>query len=127
MSNFCPPSKEQIENKDDAPGDARAPIRMLNDKLRIEGRGGKIMETLGVRELNDETRTRVLEAVRSFTAFTPDNDPFGEHDFGEVTVDDITVMFKIDYYDKDERFHSPDAADPSVTLRVMTIMLSDEY
>jgi hypothetical protein len=36
-------------------------------------------------------------------------------------------MFKINYYDKTLQFHSPDPADPSVTKRVITIMLSEEY
>jgi hypothetical protein len=31
------------------------------------------------------------------------------------------------YFDKALTFHSPDPADPSVTERVITIMLSEEY
>ena len=37
------------------------------------------------------------------------------------------MFFKIDYYDKTLTYHSPDAADPNVTERVITIMLADEY
>jgi Protein of unknown function (DUF3768) len=36
-------------------------------------------------------------------------------------------MFKIDYFDKTMTVHSPDPADPSVTERVITIMLAAEY
>jgi hypothetical protein len=36
-------------------------------------------------------------------------------------------MFKIDYYDKSLTYHSPNAADPAVTERVITIMRADEY
>jgi hypothetical protein len=36
-------------------------------------------------------------------------------------------MFKIDYYDKALSFHSPDPADPTVTERVITLMLDEEY
>ena len=37
------------------------------------------------------------------------------------------VFWKLDYYDRDLRFGSEDAANPAVTRRVLTIMLSDEY
>ena len=55
------------------------------------------------------------------------NDPHGEHDFGAFEFDGTPVMFKIDYYDKDLAFHSPDPADPTVTERVITLMLAEEY
>ncbi len=37
------------------------------------------------------------------------------------------IFFKIDYFDKALAYHSPDPADPSVTERVITIMLAEEY
>jgi hypothetical protein len=38
-----------------------------------------------------------------------------------------TIFFKIDYFDKSLTYHSPDPSDGSVTERVITIMLADEY
>ena len=55
------------------------------------------------------------------------NDPHGEHDFGAFEFDGTPVIFKIDYYDKDLNFHSPDPGDPAVTERVITLMLAEEY
>ena len=37
------------------------------------------------------------------------------------------AIWKIDYYDRSRSHHSPDAADPKVTLRVLTVMLAGEY
>jgi hypothetical protein len=37
------------------------------------------------------------------------------------------VMFKIDYYDLDLKYRSENPADPTVTSRVMTIMLVSDY
>jgi hypothetical protein len=69
----------------------------------------------------------LLFAVAGFDTFTVENDPYGEHDFGSVSVRGSTVFFKIDCYDRDLRYHSPDPADPAVTCRVMTLMLAQEY
>jgi hypothetical protein len=41
--------------------------------------------------------------------------------------DEVDVFFKIDYFDKSLRVHSPNPADPAVTERVITIMRADEY
>ena len=54
-------------------------------------------------------------------------DPHQEHDFGSFKADGHTIFFKIDYFDKDLKYHSPDPAYPSVTERVITIMLAKEY
>jgi hypothetical protein len=110
----------------DAP-DKTARIRELNDRLRRTGTGGRVMITRGVQALGPDGVRRVLTAVARFDAFTEDNDPWSEHDCAVLTVKGRRIIFKHDYYDRELRFHSPDAADPAVTVRVLTIMLSDEY
>jgi hypothetical protein len=62
-----------------------------------------------------------------FDDFCHANDPHHEHDFGSFDADEHTIFFKIDCYDKALSMHSPDPSDPSVTERVITIMLSEEY
>ena len=50
--------------------------------------------------------------MRTFTDFTPDNDPYGEHDFGSFELANHKFFWKIDYYDKTMTYGSEDPADP---------------
>jgi len=102
-------------------------IAQLNDLLRKEGIGGRVMITQGIQALSSETRTNVFRAIRAFDEFTPDNDPLGEHDFAALTVDGERINFKVDYYDKETQYGSEDPSDPTITERVLTIMLASEY
>jgi acetoin utilization deacetylase AcuC-like enzyme len=102
-------------------------IRDLNDQFRTNFAGGRVLMTAGVQALEDDQRARVVTAVRDFSDFTSANDPYGEHHFGRLVVSGQGYLFKIDAYDLDYRYHSPDPADEAVTTRVMTIMREDEY
>jgi len=102
-------------------------IRALNDDLRRSLAGGVLMMTKGVIALGRAKQMAVLDAVAAFDSFDADNDPYGEGDFGALQVEDERILFKIDYYDRSLTGHSPDPADPSVTTRVLTIMLAEEY
>jgi len=109
----------------DAPDTAR--IRALNDAFRSSFTGGRVVITAGVGALPDRMRGAVIAAVRAFDDFDPGDDPYGEHDLGALTVEGERICWKIDTYDRSLRLHSPDAADPAVTVRVLTIMLAEEY
>ena len=109
------------------PVSSAARIAALNDSLRRHHTGGRLFLTSGVARMGDEAIPGVLTTVAAFTAFSDDNDPYGEHDFGAFEHDGARLFWKIDYYDKDLRFGSPDPADPAVTTRVLTVMLADEY
>lgn len=102
-------------------------IRELNDQLRSTGRGGMTVMTNGIGALGLERVNRVFAAVATFTDFNADNDPWSEHDCAALTVDGVRVIWKIDYLDRSRRIDSPDPADPKVTVRVLTVMLADEY
>ena len=102
-------------------------VRDLNDKLRTTGIGGTTYLTRGMWAKGPDFVAKACAAVRAFNAFAEDNDPWQEHDCATLDVDGETVMFKIDYYDVNMEFGSPDATDPNVTRRVLTIMLAEEY
>ena len=99
----------------------------LNDQLRRRMKGGIVVFTPGALALGDIMAWRILHAVATFDGFDTGNDPYGEHDFGAVSVDDQRLFWKIDYYDCSMQHASPDPADPAVTERVLTIMLAAEY
>lgn len=102
-------------------------LRDLNDQFRQTLRGGTIVLTAGIMALGPVAQANILRVVAAFDQFSPDNDPYGEHDFGAVEYDGQRCFWKIDAYDFTLAMHSPDALDPSVTRRVLTIMLADEY
>jgi Protein of unknown function (DUF3768) len=110
-----------------APGAKCDRVRVLNDNFRRTFVGGQVVMTQGVDALPIDTKARVLLAVRSFSNFTKDNDPHGEHDFGSIEVEGETYFFKLDYYSLDMECGSEDPADPQQTTRVLTIMRADEY
>ena len=102
-------------------------IRELNDLLRRTFAGGKVVMTDGVAALPERELAQLLARVRSFDAFTNDNDPYGEHDFGNIQLARQTYFCKLDYYAPDMDGGSEDPADPTKTTRVLTIMRADEY
>ncbi len=102
-------------------------IRALNDDLRQHLIGGGTVITPGIAALGREALDRIVKTIAVYDAFCHANDPHGEHDFGSFEANGKTIFFKIDYYDKTLAGHSPDPAESSVTERVITIMLAEEY
>lgn len=104
-----------------------AMIRQLNDRLRMQFIGGRVMLTSSVAQLEEDAKVRVLTAIRGFTSFDDGNDPHSEHDMVFVEVDGERYWAKIDYYDTDMRYLSDDPSDQNITKRVMTIGHASEY
>ena len=87
----------------------------------------KIMMTRGIVNLSPEDQITIAAKVRDFDDFTENNDPHGEHDFGAFSYNGQKIFWKIDYYDPELKFGSKDPSDPKQTVRVLTIMLAEEY
>jgi hypothetical protein len=86
--------------------------------------------TVGVSALlgeDPQQMVRLLNQIAEYSDFTPDNDPHSEHDLGRFEFRGQQLLWKIDYYDNNWEFHSPDPMDPLVTQRVLTVMLTEEY
>lgn len=107
----------------------RRQIRALNNALR-RGQAGphdRIVITTGIQALGRAAINQVVAAVANFTAFTPEDDPHQEYDFGVLELAGHRIYFKIDYYDPELAGGSTDPTDPEQTARVLTIMLASEY
>ena len=102
-------------------------VSELNDQFRKDRVGGYFCITEGIVNLGYPTYLQILAAIAEFDDFTPDNDPHSEHDFGSLQIAGETIFWKIDYYDESQTYASPDPSDPSVTQRLLTIMLASEY
>ena len=103
-------------------------IAELNDLCRkAMGVAGRLVQTEGINALALADQSAIREKVERFDAFTPDNDPHGERDFGAFEHNGEKIFWKIDYYDRALTWGSEDPADPQQTVRVLTIMLASEY
>jgi uncharacterized protein DUF3768 len=103
-------------------------IAELNDLCRTAmGVAGRIIQTDGIRALSPADQSSIREKVERFDTFTPDNDPYHEHDFGAVEHNGERIFWKIDYYDRTLTKGSEDPSDAAQTTRVLTIMLASEY
>jgi hypothetical protein len=109
------------------PDATTAKIEALNDRARQRLDHCRWILTQGVLACDPLTVAELLIAVEGFDNFTLNNDPYGEHDFGQITLEGTTFFWKIDHYDIDLHMHSPDPSDGTVTARVLTIMLAEEY
>ena len=94
--------------------------RDANDQFRRTLTGGTVLMTAGIVALGAETQRRIIEAVRAFDDFEPD-DPFDEHDLGDFEIEADApgqtgtrklIFFRIDRH---------------ATGRVLTLMLASEW
>jgi len=117
-------------------------IALLNDEFRM-GIGGPVVDraqkdgmvvmTGGVVSLPLEMRARVVTWTACFGAFTPENDPHGEHDQASFSVKGKKFRWAFTYYAKNEDGtpdfeHGSEAPeDKEKTYRVLTLMTGEEY
>ena len=125
--------KRQIMTNDTPTTDAEAnaqrdQIAKLNDQCRqAMGIAGKLFQTEGISALPLTDQSAIREKVETFNEFSPDNNPYGERDFGAFEHNGQRIFWKIDYYARDMMHGSENPADPKQTVRVLTIMLASEY
>ncbi|WP_426051628.1 DUF3768 domain-containing protein [Brevundimonas sp. SL161] len=105
----------------------RERIRTLNDQLRQTHVGGRILMSQGVMSMGPEGVVGAMLAIAKANDFNEDNDPYGEHDFGAVTVSGQRIFWKIDYYNQSLTSQAVDPSYAKDCVRVLTVMLAEEY
>ena len=103
-------------------------IATLNDNFRKTFTGGQVFLTAGIVAMSSEDKANIISLVQNFNDFNEGNDPYKEHDFGSFDYNGSKIFWKIDYYDRfNTHFASENPADISKTLRILTILLAEEY
>lgn len=102
-------------------------IAAQNDNFRRHLSKGTLVLTNGIRSNTPEDIKEIITKVRTFDAFNANNDPYNEHDFGSFEYKKKKIFWKIDYYDQNFLYLSPDVSQPRLTNRVLTIMYAEEY
>jgi len=93
----------------------------------VDAPQGQFVMTRGVAALGPEVQLELTHHVAAFDGFNADSDPQGWHEMGVIDFQGTTVWFKLDLYDVDYQYGSPEPSDPEQTRRVLTLLLPSEY
>lgn len=104
-----------------------AKIRRLNDMCRRNLNRDMVLLTPWVQRQSPTDQRVIFQKVSEYSNFTPNNDPYHEHDMGIFHHNNQKLFWKIDYYDQNMQLGSDDPSDASITNRVLTIMHCSEY
>ena len=110
-------------------------IAAVNDTFRHNlgkpgsgGVPGRYVMTRTVGALDRWQQLRLFTAVVAYDTFdVKEDDPYGLHDFGAVTVEGIRYFWKIDFYANDSCRYGAEDLTAAGVYRVLTIMRADDY
>lgn len=100
---------------------------ILGNTSAADASQSQFVMTRGVAALGPDARLELTRRVAAFGAFNADSDPHGWHEMGVIKLDGTTVWFKLDLYDVNYQYGSPEPSDPAQTRRVLTLLLPSEY
>lgn len=102
-------------------------IALQNDNFRKHLSQGTLVLTQGIRSNTPDDLKEIITKVRTFDTFDENNDPYNEHDFGAFDFKGKKIFWKIDNYDREFLYLSPDVSNPRLTNKVLTVMYAEEY
>jgi hypothetical protein len=99
-------------------------VRGLNDRLRQTSTGGRVVLSPCVLSLPPEKVSELLDRVRTFTAFEPENEE--SHEFGQFQLAGHAYCFELECVSR-SRDGSVNSGSAGKATRVLTVMRVDEY
>ncbi|NEQ39442.1 MAG: DUF3768 domain-containing protein [Okeania sp. SIO3I5] len=102
-------------------------IAKLNDRFRNGDKSlGEYRMSRQVLALPRKKQKELFKEIQDFSDFTPENDPKGKHEMGQVTLDGVEYVWKIDYLDISMIMLSDAPEDINKTTRVLLVIRADE-
>ncbi|MGK7919794.1 MAG: DUF3768 domain-containing protein [Trichodesmium sp.] len=121
-------SADELWNRTTQEEVIKTTVAKLNDRFRNGDKSlGEYRMSRQVLALPRKKQKELFKEIQEFSAFTPENDPKGEHNMGNVTIDGVQYTWKIDYLDTSMIMLSDAPEDINRTTRVLLVIRSDEY
>jgi hypothetical protein len=122
----APSACELWANKSEGAVSKKA-IALLNDRFRQGDRSlGEYKLSRQVLALPKLKQKQLYKQLHEFSDFNQQNDPSSERKSGELRMDDVTYIWKIDYLDLSMTMLSDNPRDPNQTARVLSLLRADE-
>jgi hypothetical protein len=101
-------------------------IRALDDHLQKHPTSDIAIMTPGIAALGQDAADRIIKTITVFDDFCHANDPGDEHDTGSFEAEGRTILYKIDHYERPPESPSPQPADQTDRVRIITVRLAEE-
>lgn len=126
--NYLAYSAQELWNRTTEEQVKKTTIAKLNDRFRNGDKSlGEYKMSRQVLALPRKKQKQLFKEIQDFSDFTPENDPRGEHNSGQVTMDGVEYVWKIDYLDTSMIMLSDAPEDINKTTRVLLVIRADEY
>ena len=100
---------------------------LFRQKPTLNEASGRWVYTVAINAKGPAFLEDCVKAVGEYSDFTEDNDPYGTHEMGFMTVQGKKVWWKIDLFDRAYNMGSPNPSVLVETRRVLTILFPDDY
>ena len=100
---------------------------LFRQKPTLNEASGRWVYTAAINAEGPAFLEACVKAVGEYSDFTEDNDPYGTHEMGFMTVQGKKVWWKIDLFDQAYNMGSPNPSALVETRRVLTILFPDDY